>query len=1345
MKLRLGVLLAAAVFFVSAGGAGTNESNDVRILFSTEQSIQLEFTPKHFTPNTIRENGREFVDYSFENAIPLAGMRESGVPDLKFRLLPLGFQSTENNFVQVITVEYEDIPNVLLKPVPALHVVDDMLTIKEYPIDATRYGSNQFLPSAVAELSPVEQTRSMYIGGVKIFPLQYNPVTRTLRRYSRIVVEVVYGAPALQRAVNDDDMLFNGMLLNRETARTWKFGESRALNRTTGAPSVLASGAWYRLTVADEGMYILDASWFTANGINLSGTDPRTIKIYGNGGEQLREGLAAPRPVDLVENAIFVQGEDDGQFNQGDHVIFYGKAVQGIKYDAARKTLRHYIHNYSRVNYYWLTFGGQPGKRMQLQASVTDPATITPNSFMDAVWVEPDTVNLLKSGKSWLSFPINPGGTQLRMFPLAGLVISEPRTYRFTLVAGSSTGSTFNVRESGNLIGAYNIFGVGGETIARDASFELTGDFPIQNNTSQLGFEFRSNDPGASGWLDWVEIVYRRLFEPVNNYLRFRSPDTTGVVEYQLGQFTGTTSVFDVTDYANVKRIGASAGVFRAQQSAGGVSEYIALGSSAYKVPAAVVSIPNQNLRGNAQQYDFIIITSQEFASAANRLKAHRENPAYGGLTTIVVDVNQIYNEFNAGVPDVTAIRDFLKYAYENWPVNAPKFVCFLGQGSYDYKGVLGTKTNYVPTWQRTENPYDDVYSSSSDDYFVRNLNNRPFMVTGRLNARNVQQADQLVNRVIAYDTQSARDSWKFRAMFVGDDGWVGGANSEGDIHTRGAESIANLTPLIFEKKKVYLEEYPTVVSALSRRKPGAYQDIIDEINRGVLIVNFVGHGNPTVWTHEAVFSTQTSIPQLFNANKLSYFFGATCNFSQFDDPSRETGSELLMNRPEGGAIGVVSASRKVFSSSNEALNRGIFVNMFRQDIHGRVLVDRVATALFLYKAAGGSFDLLNDEKYLALGDPTQQLQFPRGYVAIDTINSEPVDFVNGIPRTSPIQLKSLARINVKGSIRNEANALDSLRQGQLTLIVNDAMRSILIPAYNWSYSVVGSLIYRGENSISNGRFSATFIVPKDIAYADSTARGRLVGYFLGSDATSDGVGYTSNVAVSGTDTTARPDTIGPAMRIMLGHSYESSLSFRDGDVVSESPILFVDLEDSSGINTSTSGLGHRIEAWFNGSAQSRDMTEFYTSRLDNFQAGTVRYPLRDLQRGQNTVRVRAWDTYNNARTSEAYFRVLSNEQLQVVDVFNYPNPFTTGTAFTFRHNQQMPVNATIKIYTIAGRLIQTLDRFGAADSYVAIPWDGRDRDGDVLANGVYLYKVLVRTIDGRYSSETLGKLAIAK
>jgi hypothetical protein len=1332
----------------SAKSYAAARAQSVKVLQATEHAIQIEFTPQYSIPRIIKSDDREFVEYDFDESASLASSREVGVPDLKYKQIPLGFQSKDDNSVQVVGADYEEIPNVLLKPTPTLGVKDEMLVVKEYAISPASYAENRFLPGNVAELSPVNQVRSMLIGGVRFFPLQYNPVTKTLRKYSRIVVEVVYQRSPASRIQAGDAELFDGMLVNFGQAKNWMYGSPRATSSPAGTPSVLSTGTWYRLTVADEGMYSLDANWFTANGINLSGVNPNTIEIYGNGGEELPENLAAPRPVDLVENAIYVEGEENGRWDPTDRVVFYGRGVQGIKYDPIAKTIRHYIHHYGRVNYYWLRFGMRAGKRMVAQQSLQNPPTVAPSKFLDAVFVEPDTFNILKSGKHWFSNPLSPGGSFVRALPLRGMIATEPRLYRYSLAASFNHSSTFTVREHDQIIGSHGFSAPDRPSehlFSRFAVYEVSGTFPVTNSTSQTRFEFTSPSSGAIGYFDWLDIVYWRTFSPDNgNALRFRSPDTTGVVEYQVGQFSGAAAVFNVTDYANAKRVIWAGGSFRAAETSGRVSEYAAASSGGYRVPLAVTNIPNQNLRGITQRVDFIIVTSPEYMNAATRLKAHRETPAHGNLRTLIADVNHIYNEFGCGIPDITAIRDFLKYAYENYGTDStrPRFVLFLGQGSYDYKGVFG-RTSYVPTWQ-TDESFDDIASAATDDYHVRFIPNnaKPQLVSGRLNARSPQQADFLVDRIIAYDIRSDRGEWKLRTIFVADDGqaefW------EGDLHTGQAESVAeSSTPDIFEKVKIYTEEYTTVQSSQGRRKPAAYQDIIDQVNRGALIINFTGHGNPVVWTHESIFSVPTSIPQLTNANRLTFFFAATCNFSQFDDPSRQTGSEQLMMREGGGAIGVISATRKVYSQQNFALNREIFNWMFRTE-GGKLIVDRVATGLFLAKVAGGSGDTANDEKYFVLGDPAMHLQFPRRSVVVDQINEQPVDTVGGVERTSPIQLKALARATMRGTMRNDAGAVDSATSGQMTIVVKDATQRIRIPSFgSFSYRSAGATIYKGENSVSRGRFSANFIVPKDISYADSTTRGRVVAYF--SNTTGDGAGYTSKIWVGGSDSTARPDSVGPSIGIYLGNNYESSLSFRPGDVVNEKPTLFVDLVDSSGINTSTSGIGHRLEAWINDNAQSKDLTNFYTSKLDNFQAGRVTYPLRDLPQGRNTIRVRGWDTYNNARTAETFFEVLSSDKLAVVEVMNFPNPFSKTTAFTFKHNQTVPVSASVKVYTLAGRLIQTIEHPNANDPFVSIPWDGRDRDGDAIANGVYLYKLHVRTLDGKFSSEVLGKLAIAK
>jgi hypothetical protein len=276
---------------------------------------------------------------------------------------------------------------------------------------------------------------------------------------------------------------------------------------------------------------------------------------------------------------------------------------------------------------------------------------------------------------------------------------------------------------------------------------------------------------------------------------------------------------------------------------------------------------------------------------------------------------------------------------------------------------------------------------------------------------------------------------------------------------------------------------------------------------------------------------------------------------------------------------------------------------------------------------------------------------------------------------------------------------------------------------------------------VNNGKFHATFIVPKDVSYADSTARGRLVAYYYTPGVpAADGVAYTTKVRIAGTDTTAVAGGEGPSISLYL-----ENRSFRSGDMVTENPTLIVDLADSAGINTSGSGIGHRIEAWLNNSTQSSDITDYYTSKLDNYREGTIQYPLKKLPLGRNSLRVRAWDSFNNSSMVETYFTVASGEGLTLANVMNYPNPFGAETMFTFQQNQATAISVTIRIYTVAGRLIQSLETTTSGESFVRIPWDGRDRDGDILANGVYLYKVVARTLDGRFSSEALGKLSVIR
>jgi hypothetical protein len=307
-------------------------------------------------------------------------------------------------------------------------------------------------------------------------------------------------------------------------------------------------------------------------------------------------------------------------------------------------------------------------------------------------------------------------------------------------------------------------------------------------------------------------------------------------------------------------------------------------------------------------------------------------------------------------------------------------------------------------------------------------------------------------------------------------------------------------------------------------------------------------------------------------------------------------------------------------------------------------------------------------------------------------------------------------------------------------MTVYDSDRKVLVPQWGIYYNFPGSILFRGSVSIVNGRFDAKTIVPMDISYSNSN--GRIELYFQADN--SDGYGYTRNVIVGGTSTTAVNNHVGPQIAI-----YFDSRNFRDGDVVSQNPTLIADIHASNGINLSDVAVGHSLQATFD-NQQSVNLAPYYTSELNSYQDGTVTYPVTtNLSFGKHSVTVRALDVFNNVSTATVTFDVESNEQLSLKDVFNYPNPFSTSTSFTFQRSSAggagTPIDVTIKIFTLSGRLIKTIHSYGITDNYVKIDWDGLDDDGNMLANGVYLYKVIVRTVDGAYSSEALGKLAVIR
>ena len=314
---------------------------------SDAHSVQIEYRPRFLEPRAAGSGGRTYTIMDFQGGQSAPRRGATGGPDLRYRFIPVAFPGDRGNTIRVIASDYEDIRNVEIAPVPALQRKEKSPPVPVYEPDPARYGQGRFVPGVVADLAPVGRVRSMLLGGVIVTPVQFNPAARTVRKYTRVVMEVTFGPQSSALVSRGEDPLLKEVPVNYAAARTWG-GRSLGKGSAAPVPSVLASGTWYRLAVTAEGMYRLDASYLSSLGINVSGIDPRTIRIFGNGGRELPEDLASARATDLVEDAIYVNGEADGKFDPGDYVVFYGRGARGWSYDAAGKMVVVHIKDASR-------------------------------------------------------------------------------------------------------------------------------------------------------------------------------------------------------------------------------------------------------------------------------------------------------------------------------------------------------------------------------------------------------------------------------------------------------------------------------------------------------------------------------------------------------------------------------------------------------------------------------------------------------------------------------------------------------------------------------------------------------------------------------------------------------------------------------------------------------------------------------------------------------------------------------------------------------------------------------------------------------------------------------------
>ncbi len=1336
MKKR--ILPTIFILLISFLGASFGQS-DVKVILSTQVGLTIEYSPKYLDSDNFFRDSKNQILPLFEGASDI-DLSRVGESDLRYRSFSIGLPSLTNNTVRILDVEFADVNGASLKKVPTLIRENGFLVKSEIELPVIPKVQSKLF--TLASLDNIGFIREKIVGLLRIYPYQEIEDFNRVRIYKKVTVQINYGFTSVSHIPKPQVSLINSELLNARESANWNFESSKNVLKKI-SNSVLSFGNWYKIKITEEGMYKLDNAFLKSKGIDLGSVDPRSIKIYGNGGKLIDERPEQPRTTDLIENSIRVVGEEDGKFDNADYIIFYAPAAKGWEYSSSINSFGHYFHYYSDNNFVWLTWDGANGKRMDTKISVPDAGAELVTTTTGFVLNHEFKKNIAKTGRQWFGDEFN-DRTNYRVYTnkLPGLIPDKSITYKFSLVSRAPKLTTFSIDENSIPLGSIAIPSISLNDVYSayaNLGFQIfTRNSNLPENRSIIRLTYNTTDPIANGYLHYFEIHYPRYLRADGDKIMFFSPTSDGLFEYEISDFSNSQiDIYDVTQFSSVKRVeGASISggqaKFRSFENGSVISTYFAIGKDGYLVPTELTKVGNQNLHGIADGAEFVIITTAEFKSHAERLKTFKTTRKNHPLSTLVIDIKEIYNEFSSGILDVSAIRDFLKYAYTNWALK-PVYVLLFGDGDYDYRNVEGYGKNFIPPYETVESLLP-LYSYPTDDYYARIVGNDLYidLAIGRINCRSADEARITVDKIINYESSTNFGSWRNLITLVADDGKTS-VGDDGDMHTIQSDSLYHTSiPKSFDVKKIYLIQYPTVETASGRRKPAVNKAIIDAVNEGTLVLNFIGHGNPDVWTHEYVFEKALTIPQFNNKDKLFFLSAATCDFGEYDNPSSQSSTELLINKEDGGAILVFTAARAVFADLNYLLNAALFVNLFGWR-NSNLSQPSVGLAFFRTKA----FKIdANDQKYHLYGDPTVYLNVPRFKASVDSINS--------ISTNSVVEIKSLKPTSVIGIVKDSSGNILSSFNGEALITVFDSKRYQEIPEWPRLTSryggieLPGGIIFRGRSAVRNGVFETDFVVPKDVSYENNN--GKVTVYFFNSE--NDGFGFTENIKVTAADTIAIADKAGPKIDIYLDNDYSSGAY-----LVGKSPLLIVKFEDETGINTTGTGLGHKMEAVLNEDITNPyDLTNYFQGDLNQGnRKGEVRYKFSGLDSGPYKLKITAWDVFNNPSSADVTFEVVGENLLAVRDIFNYPNPTSGPTTFTFQHSYDKPINVTLKIYSIAGRHLFTIEKQNVLEKFVKVDWDGKDTEGDVLGNGVYLYKIIVNSIDNNIKNEAIGKLAIIR
>ncbi len=1076
--------------------------------------------------------------------------------------------------------------------------------------------------------------------------------------------------------------------------------------------SVLNSGKWVKIQVAEDGIYKLTAADLKKMG--FSNLDK--VAVYGYGGWPLDEDFSTTYIDDVPEVAVW---------RSADYLLFYGKGPRKWEYSSSDKSFIHTNNPYSNYGYYFVSEKETTGRTMEKAASAAG-ATLQVTTFDDYVLHEEELVSVNSSGRELYGESFT--STLSRDFTISvpGITNDEGKATLSFISRGNGT-ITMNVDGNALISGSVSVpsdeYEVARELYRERAWMADKGETVKVN----IGY---STTGHKNVHLNYFRLQMKRQLKVYDNYTFFRSLSARGnASRFVIQGADASTLVFDVTDGVNPQQMETSLNgtelSFSIPASAS-LREFVVVKPSQIKAPVTVGEVANQNLHALPQQ-DMIIIAQPNFTTQAERLaEAHRTKD---NLTVRVVTPESIYNEFSSGTPDATAYRRFMKMFYDRKTseADAPKYLLLFGDGSFDNRKLTSAwksvdMSNMLLTYQ-TENSLSSQ-SYVIDDYFgflddadnKKSLQNKKLCLgIGRFPIRTVEQATQMVDKVISYMENKNTGSWKNNLCFMADDG----SNTDGFMteHMEFADQLAGYVESEhpeFLVNKLYYDAYKKDMTA------GTYPDVRSGLQKllkdGLLLFNYTGHGGTTALSDEKVL-TQTDINQ-FTYTHLPVWVTATCDFTRFDDLNTSAGEDVFLNKSSGG-IALFTTVRVAYSRPNFPINDNVIRNLFernngRRRTLGEVMQATKNTLSSVYKLG-----------FCLIGDPAVKMAYPEFGMKVTTVNGQSVD-------GNSISFKALEKITVEGEVLDVSGQLVTDFTGIVNPTVKDSKVTVTClknsnkddsPAF--TFTDYPNTIFIGNDSVRNGKFSFTFTVPKDISY--SNLQGKMNLYAVDTESGNEAQGNFDNFIVGGTSDTAETDTIGPEIRAL----YLNDTTFVDGGQVNTTPYFFAELWDKSGVNITGSSVGHDMMLVIDESTVlSYNLNSYYELLPGEDGTGIVKFPIPALEPGKHTAEFWVWDILNNSTVRTFTFEVVEGLKPFLFDVIATPGIAREQVTFHLMHNRpESRMRVGIMVYDLAGRQLWKHEESGTSGLFenYTVSWD-LTSGGARMRPGVYIYRAAIST-----------------